>query len=180
MPAAEAPACRGGRGVLLAAGLAAAVLAGESLAGTELDRFGDWVLLRAAPGVCQLRHTLLSATSGAVLLEMLLLPPDPAHTDGGALVALRVPLGVSLPDGIAWRHPASPTEAVGLAWQHCDATLCLAAGRISAAELDRLRRGNHVEVGFRPLPDAAPIRMQVSLRGVTAGWQALTDCAAAP
>ena len=187
MPAAEAPACRGARRALLAAGLAAAVLAapgaapaGESLAGTELDRFGDWVLLRAAPGVCQLRHTLLSATSGAVLLEMLLLPPDPAHTDGGALVALRVPLGVSLPDGIAWRHPASPTEAVGLAWQHCDATLCLAAGRISAAELDRLRRGNHVEVGFRPLPDAAPIRMQVSLRGVTAGWQALTDCAAAP
>lgn len=163
-----------------------------------IERFGDWMLLRAEPGVCQIRHTLLSATSGAVLLEMLLLPAAAPATrlsetseDGslnalraaqapdGALVALRVPLGVSLPDGIAYRHPGKEAAAIGLAWQNCDPALCLAAGGISAAELDRLKRGNHVEVGFRPLPDAAPIRMQVSLQGVTAAWRAVERCAAA-
>ena len=137
---------------------------------------GDWVLV-AAPGVCQLRHTRVSARSGAVLLEMLLLPPAPGET--GALAGLRVPLGVSLPNGIAWRHPAGPDQAVALAWQHCDADLCLAAGTITEAELDRLRRGDRIEVGFRPLPTANPIRMEVSLRGVTAGWRALEACAAA-
>ena len=190
MRAAEGSALGSGLGALLAAAVLSApgaVSSGVESGSVELASFGDWVLLSSGPGVCQLRHTLLSAQSGAVLLEMLLLPPDPAETaasgttsDTGALVALRVPLGVSLPDGIAWRHPATPFEAVGLEWQHCDATLCLAAGRISTAELDRLQRGNHVEVGFRPLPDAAPIRMQVSLRGVTAGWQALRGCAPVP
>ena len=149
--------------------------AGEA---AETARFGDWTLVRPGPGICQLRHTLLSARTGAVLLEMLLLPPAPeAGLEEGALVGLRVPLGVSLPDGIAYRHPGRAAEAVGFAWQSCDPDLCLAAGRISPAELDRLRRGNHVEVGFRPLPDAEPIRMQVSLAGVTAGWQALLACA---
>ena len=191
MRAAKAPVQGSGLGALLVAAVLAAPGAAPA-GGVELARFGDWVLLSAGPGVCQLRHTLLSAQSGAVLLEMLLLLPDPAETsasgitpdadspDTGALVALRVPLGVNLPDGIAWRHPATPAEAVGLEWQHCDAALCLAAGRISSAELGRLQRGNQIEVGFRPLPDAAPIRMQVSLRGVTAGWQALRGCAPAP
>ncbi|MCC6009186.1 MAG: invasion associated locus B family protein [Rhodobacteraceae bacterium] len=136
---------------------------------------GDWVLLRGA-GICQLRHTILSAASGAVLLEMLLLPPGQGRD--GALAGLRVPLGVSLPDGIAWRHRARPDEAIALAWQHCDPDLCLAAGEISRAELDRLRRGASIEVGFRPLPGANPVRIAVSLRGVTAGWRALEACEA--
>lgn len=136
---------------------------------------GDWVLI-AGDGICQLRHTRISARSGAVLLEMVLLPPE--RPGGGALAGLRVPLGVSLRDGIAWRHPSRPDQAIALAWQHCDADLCLAAGAISEGELDRLRRGNRIEVGFRPLPAADPVRMEVSLRGVTAGWRALERCAA--
>lgn len=153
---------------------AVVVLAGAGQAGEATFPHGDWVLV-SAPGICQLRQTRISERSGAVLLEMLLLPPAPGGE--GALVGLRVPLGVSLRDGIAWRHPASPDQAVALAWQHCDPDLCLAAGAISAAELDRLRRGDRIEVGFRPLPEAAPIRMAVSLRGVTAGWRALEACA---
>ncbi len=156
--------------------LAGAVLLALPVAASDPVPYGDWVLV-AAPGVCQLRHTRLSARSGAVLLEMLLLPPAPG--EGGALAGLRVPLGVSLPDGIAWRHPASPDQAVALAWQHCDPDLCLAAGAVSEDELDRLRRGALIEVGFRPLPGANPIRMEVSLRGVTAGWRALEGCVAA-
>lgn len=160
------------------AALAAALLALPAAVSAQApdpqpEAFGDWVLVRAA-GVCQLRQTRLSAQSGAVLLEMLLLPPG--HGDGGALAGLRVPLGVSLPDGIAWRHPARPGEAIALAWQHCDPDLCLAAGAISGAELDRLKRGDRIEVGFRPLPSANPVRLPVSLRGVTAGWRALEAC----
>lgn len=158
---------------LVLLGMVAAPAAADSPAPRSVH--GDWVLI-AGGGICQLRNTRVSARSGAVLLEMVLLP----SVDGsvGALAGLRVPVGVNLRDGIAWRHAARPDQAVALAWQHCDAELCLAAGAISEAELDRLRRGNRIEVGFRPLPGADPVRMEVSLRGVTAGLRALERCAA--
>lgn len=167
---------------LLLAGLSV-VQPGWAQADLSTARFGDWTLLRGPDGICQLRYGLHSAQSGALLLEMILTPPAPAPDNsgvqGGAMVAILVPRGVSLRDAIAYRHPGQPDRAIGLAWQSCDVDLCLAAGAISAVELDRLRRGTRVEVGFRPLPDAVPIRMQVSLRGVTAGWRALGACATA-
>lgn len=147
--------------------------------GLTMTRHGDWTLLQGADGLCQLRYSMHSARSGAVLLEMILRAPDPDATGAegeGAMVAVLVPRGASLRDTVAYRHPRQPDRAIGLAWQSCNVELCLAAGQISPEELDRLRRGNHVEVAFRPLPDAVPIRMQVSLRGVTAGWRALAAC----
>lgn len=140
---------------------------------------GDWTLLQGPEGLCQLRYSLYSARSGAVLLEMILRAPDDDVTGAeaeGAVVAVLVPRGASLRDAVAYRHPRQPDRAIGLEWQSCTTDLCLAAGHVSAEELGRLQRGNHVEVGFRPLPDAVPIRMQVSLRGVTAGWRALSAC----
>ncbi len=155
---------------------------GPALADLTVSRFGDWTLLQGDEGLCHLRYSLHSAQSGALLLDMILRPPDSTDTDppesAGAMVALLVPRGVSLRDGIAYRHPRRPERAIGLAWQSCDRDLCLAAGPISAAELDRLRRGRFIEVAFMPLPDAMPIRIQVSLRGVTAGWRALAACQA--
>ena len=155
---------------------------GPALSDLAHHRFGDWTLLQGTGGFCQLRYSLHSTQSGALLLEMILRAPDSLDTelpaDAGAMVALLVPRGASLRDDIAYRHPRQPDRAIGLAWQSCDRELCLAAGPISAAELDRLRRGRFIEVGFIPLPDAMPIRIQVSLRGVTAGWRALAACQA--
>ncbi len=155
---------------------------GPALADLTVSRFGDWSLLQGDAGLCQLRYSLHSAQSGALLLEMILSAPDSPDTaaplNAGAMVALLVPRGASLRDNIAYRHPRQPDRAIGLAWQSCDRELCLAAGPISAEELDRLRQGRFIEVGFVPLPDAMPIRIQVSLRGVTAGWQALGACQA--
>ncbi len=134
-------------------------------------RFGDWVLI-AAPGACQLVTQVISARSGAVLLEMILIAPPPDSP--GARIGLRVPTGASLRDGIAYRHPDGP--AIGLEWQNCDAQMCLAAGALSDDGLRRLLRGNRVVAGFRPLPGAQPVNIEVSLRGTSAGWAALSDC----
>lgn len=161
----------------LAAIVAVALLNPPALAQETLHAtHGDWVVLRSPEGGCQMRSTILSRESGAILLEMILRPqPDGAP---GALVGLRAPVGVSLADGIAYRHPETPEVAIGLEWQSCDAALCLAVGAISDGALDALRRGARVEVGFRPLPGARAIRLPVSLRGVTAGWRAVAACEA--
>lgn len=184
------PDCRPSAWFFVGLALAGLVLAppGRAMAELTTTRFGDWTLLQGGPGICQLRYSMHSTHSGAVLLEVILRAPEPGGVEAGganveepygAMLAMLVPRGASLRDSIAYRHPRQPDRAVGLAWQSCDTEFCLAAGPVSVAELDRLRRGNDIEVAFRPLPEAMPIRMQVSLRGVTAGWRALADCQAA-
>lgn len=141
-------------------------------AGADAARaFGDWVLI-PAPGACQLMTHVTSQTTGDVVLEMILVAPEGGAP--GARVGLRVPTGASLRDGIAFRHPGGP--AIGLEWQSCDASMCLAAGALSEAALRDILRGNRLIAGFRPLPGARLVNIEISLRGTTAGWTALQSC----
>lgn len=87
----------------------------------------------------------------------------------------RVPLGASLASGIAYLH-VQGDEAVGLAWQYCDAQTCLASGGTSAAELGRLKKGTRIYLGFTPLPGSRALIVPVSLLGFTKSWAALESC----
>jgi len=133
--------------------------------------FGDWLLV-GTPPACQLTTQVISQAAGQRVLEFILIPPPDGRA--GARAGVRVPTGASLRDGIAFRHPDGPPTP--LEWQSCDAEMCLAATELDEQGLRRLLRGNRVVVGFRPLPGARLVNIEVSLRGTTAGWAALQGC----
>lgn len=157
-----------GLGLPLVVGLAA-VLAITTPVGAQSDG-GDWQVLRLAEG-CAAVQSVLGRRTGAELARLVLSPV----AQGGALVLLQLPNGVDLAEAPAYRHPGGP--AVVLEWQHCDAERCTASGQITPAELDRLRRGREVLLGYRPLPESRPLNVTISLMGLTRSLAAAATCA---
>ena len=157
-----------GPGLWPALGLAA-VLATTSPPAAQSGG-GDWQLMRLAQG-CAAVQTVLGRRTGAELARLVLSPA----AQGGALVLLQVPNGADLAEGPAYRHPGGP--AVVLEWQHCDAERCTASGPVTAAELDRLRRGREMQLGYRPLPESRPLNLTISLMGLTRSLAAAATCA---
>lgn len=99
------------------------------------------------------------------------------ENEGSVLLALRVPTGVSLADGIAYRHGAGDRVGIGLEWQSCDPQRCAALARLSPAEFARLLRGREIIVGYRPLPDSRFLNVPLSLMGLTTAWRQKQACA---
>ncbi|GGD36182.1 invasion associated locus B family protein [Sinisalibacter lacisalsi] len=140
-----------------------------------LRQFQDWSL-HATGGGCRMVSTVVSRTSGAVLLEASFQRDTPVRDAGALLVALQVPLGVHLPAGIALRHPDDGKTAIGLEWISCGAKMCTAVGRLSGEAVARLRRARSVFVGFQPMAGARPVNIELSLMGFTAASRAMADC----
>ena len=138
----------------------------------KIERFQDWELLSTSQQ-CTLITRLASRKTGTPIVEMFLVENGADET--GAMVGVRVPNGASLKDGIAYRHP-NVENAVGLAWQNCDKNMCLAAGEISDEGLTKLKKGRRISLGFKPLPSARSINVDISLMGVTQGVRALRAC----
>ncbi|SLN37349.1 invasion associated locus B family protein [Roseisalinus antarcticus] len=135
-------------------------------------RFRDWTLLDLPAGGCVLHNRVLSVDGGLTLADVFL-----EDLGGDLLMSVRVPVGVSLADGMAYRHDGRPV-AVPLIWQSCNTETCLAQVRATAREAERLRSARAVIVGFVPVPGARPLTFPVSLMGVTAGLAAQRACAA--
>ncbi|WP_407493628.1 invasion associated locus B family protein [Pseudooceanicola sp. MF1-13] len=150
---------------------AALVLGGTSLTAQQVDRFGDWLLVQFPDQRCRLAQTVLSRRSGNELVEIWL----DEEPQGTAVISARVPVGVDLAAGIAYRHPSRQT-AVPLIWQMCGPDKCLAQAQITADELTRLRRGNLITLAFVPVRGSRALRVAVSLRGVTSGLRAQAAC----
>jgi invasion protein IalB len=143
-------------------GLATAAAADES--------FRDWRLARAADeGDCLLVQSVLSRGSGTMLAQAVV-----QRQNGSAVLAVRVPTGAALADGIGYRVAGG--EVVALQWVSCDPDLCLAVRTLSEDELGILLRGREMVLGFRPLSGSSPLHLPVSLMGLTAGWRALGRC----
>lgn len=135
--------------------------------------FRDWQLVRGSE-TCQIVSAVVSQASGARLLEATLFP---VTAEPGALrIALRVPIGVDLASGIGLRHVDAGREAIGLDWLSCDREMCTAGGLLSTQAVGRLRRDTSVFVGFRPMKDARPVNLELSLMGFTAASRALAEC----
>ena len=150
--------------------LALGLSVGAALA-DQPERFGDWDLLRLPQAGCQLTQTVISRRSGTRIAEIWLA----GQPDGSSVLSARVPVGVSLPEGIAYRHP-SARRAVPLTWQLCGPETCLAQARITEEETARLKRGSRIVLAFVPVRGSRPLQVAVSLRGVTAGLRAVAAC----
>jgi len=156
--------------------LAGVFLVGVLLATTAVtaqtpQRFGDWSLVEFPDQSCRLVQSVLSRRSGNVLAEVWL----GSRVDETAVFSARVPVGVDLAAGIAYRHP-NRSAAVPLIWQMCGPEKCLAQSQITEEETNRLRRGREVVLAFVPIRGSRPLRVAISLRGVTAGLRAQTTC----
>lgn len=145
-----------------------------ALPGAAAERFRDWTLLPLSAGPCLLHHRAVAAAEGLTLADVFLRPEET-----GLLISVRVPLGASLADGPAYRHPGA-ARAVPLVWQSCNSETCLAQVRVDAAERGRLERGAWIELGFVPVPGARPLVFAVSLAGVTLGLETAGRCPTAP
>lgn len=135
-------------------------------------QFGDWEMI-STPSQCMLITRVASAKSGIPIVEMFLVPNNDEKTK--LVAGIRVPNGVSLSDGIAFRHPNQNT-AFGMSWQSCNKSTCLAVGNLTKQNVTKLEKGSHIVVGFRPLPAGRTLNVDVSLSGVTKGLRALASC----
>lgn len=132
----------------------------------------DWTVVKLDGG-CLATQQVHGRRTGAMLLEAVF---SPSGGDGTVAMALRVPTGVHLPDGIAYRHAASDRVAVGLEWQQCTSSRCTAIALLSASEFGRMLRGREIIVGYRPLPRSRLLNLPLSLLGLTAAWRDVATC----
>ena len=131
--------------------------------------FRDWQVVQGGSGcVATVSIGLAEPQSGLATLAAF-------PREDGAVVTARVPVGADLSTEIAYSHPGR-RDAVGLTWQSCDGATCLAAGAITAAEIDRFKAGSEIYLAFRPLPGSRPLIAPVSLMGFTRAWRALETC----
>ena len=152
-----------GLGVTLCAGPASAQVAN----GTA---FGDWAVTCTAETtertLCALSQTAVTRDGGVFLAEIGLNPGA-----GGVVMVVRTPSGMLLPVQPAWR--VGDAEPVPLAWRTCAGEFCTAVGALTPGQVDQLRRGRAMVLGYRRVTDATPVTFEVSLTGVTAGLAAL-------
>ena len=139
--------------------------------------FDDWqVVQQGQLKSCFMLTEVVSAQSKVPLVAVQLqIRKDQLDSDFPATIGARVPLGASLKSGVAYRHTRQ-TTAVGLSWQYCDQSICLATGGVSQDELARLKRSRKIEVGYQPLPNSRTISVPVSLLGFTKAWEHLLTC----
>lgn len=141
----------------------------------ETQDIRDWTVVRGGDGAGCFATVSVGLKAPSSGLATLSLFPRRAEAGAPAVLSVQVPLGASLPDGIAYTY-RSGSEAVGLAWQYCTERTCVASGGVSAAELDRLKRGRRIFLGFVPLPGSAAVITPVSLLGITKAWAEVQAC----
>lgn len=149
------------------------VLSPISARADDIRQFRDWQLIQTG-SECRLVSLVSSQATGSILLEVSILPGPDAEMP--YLIAIRVPIGASLASGIALRHAGRDRTAIGLEWLSCDQEMCTAGGQLSTQAIGQLRRDRSVFVGFRPMPGARPVNIELSLMGFTAASDALNAC----
>jgi invasion protein IalB len=150
---------------------------GDPYVGAE---FADWVLrcIRTENGndPCQL-YQLLSDQEGNSVAEISVFPL-PAGQQAEAGVTIITPLETLLTEQVTMR--IDDAQAKRYPFTFCAAVGCVARIGLLPEEAEAFRRGNQAQV--RIVPAAAPdqeVVLTVSLRGFTAGFEALVDGAAA-
>jgi invasion protein IalB len=150
---------------------------GDPYVGAE---FTDWVLrcIRTESGddPCQL-YQLLQDQEGNSVAEISVFPlPEGQQAQAG--VTIITPLETLLTEQVTLQ--IDEAQAKRYPFTFCAAVGCVSRIGLLAEEVDAFRRGNAAVV--RIVPAAAPdqeVVLNVSLRGFTAGFQALVDGVAA-
>lgn len=144
-------------------------------AATNGTTFEDWVLVCEAAAVnqtiCAITQRLSISESNAFLAEVRL---QKLNTNEGPriLLALTTPTNMVLPVRPGYRI-GEGEEALPLDWRTCTPQFCTASRIVDEAELDQIKRAVRMIVGYQPVGSNEPVAFPVSLKGVTAGLNAL-------
>ena len=139
------------------------------------DRFGDWITHCAAetadPSNCAISQTLNAKEGGAFVADVGLAVRD---TDAGkrVLLILLTPEGTALNIQPAYVVDENESQSA-LAWRACAQGRCRAATLLTPAAAAELQAGRRMIMGYQGFGAAEPVRVSISLNGVTAGLQAL-------
>lgn len=157
-----------GRALLVAAVLAAAPAAADppharAAAEAAARTFGDW-RLACGPAACAIRSDLRSGDGSAILSLAA------SGVEGSGALALRTPMPLLLPEGLALGLGDAPARL--LDWRTCNATGCVAEAPLDPDLLAGLKRERSAEVTLT-LVDGVRVRLPASLVGFTAAWRAL-------
>ncbi len=152
---------------------AVAALAGPAVPAVGQEngqRFRDWTVIGLGTADCALAQRVVTPDGGLFVADLFLQPLDA----GGAVLSVRVPVGASIRDPIAYRDGNG--AVTDLTWQSCDAETCLAQAVLEAGDRAALEAGREIRVGFVPTRTSRPLSFAVSLMGVTRGLEAVRAC----
>ncbi|ARE41190.1 hypothetical protein RGUI_3049 [Rhodovulum sp. P5] len=165
---------------VLFAGLLAAVPVLPAAAQTPVANgasFGDWQVICEAPAmnqtVCAIKQTLTFRETGALLGEVVLREVT-VEGEQRTLMVLNTPTGMFLPITPGYRIDGTE-GTLPLQWRTCSDRACSASRLLTADETAALRRGVRMIIGYRPVNREEAVLFNVSLKGVTAGLNALTQ-----
>ncbi len=136
------------------------------------ERIGDWRFqCKALPtnqNVCVLSQTLVNAETKKPILSLVL---RRVGKDKKLALITIVPLGVFLAPGIAGK--VDDGKRFKFVWQICTTQGCQAAAVVDAELKRTLKAGKRLLIGLRAQPNAKPIALGASLKGVTQGLRVL-------
>lgn len=155
--------------------LAVSAFAASAQTAANGEKFGDWTLRCVAKGVgetsCALAQTLNAAETGAFVAEVGL--TTQAGENGAQVVMiLLTPEGVALDLRPAYKVDEA-AEQTALIWRACASGRCRAAAVLSAGEIAALKAGQRLIMAYQAFGAPQPIRIAISLNGVSAGLAAL-------
>lgn len=145
---------------------------------TEGDgsQFGDWTIV-CADGAedirnCWLGQVLQRQEDGQFLAEIRLRLANEG-SENRYLMVLHTPTGILLTERAAYRVADVGDSDAPLLWHNCTERRCIALRSLQQDEVERLRGGLRMVVGYQRVQEAQPTVFEVSLMGVTAGLAAL-------
>jgi invasion protein IalB len=160
------------RRIALCVGLVPALLLPAAMAGAEdagVQAFRDWALRCPTGAGCSLEQRIF--TPGAAT-PLMLLSLQRAGGERRLMAAVRVPLNVVLPEGLAIAVDGDAPQKVP--FHHCREEGCFAIFPVPERLGRRLRAGTTALLTVQLL-DGNRLSLPASLMGVTAGLRALGD-----
>lgn len=134
----------------------------------------DWTLAceKAAEGAdpCRIVQEVPNSSGGMLARVSLRNFTDPSRGIAAAATVL-VPLGIDLAEGLQMQIDQNPPRRYRLAY--CDRSGCVAQVGFTLQELGWLKNGQKVVIYVRPHGTDSLIPINVSLSGITAGYDAL-------
>lgn len=139
--------------------------------------FGDWRLACEATAINQTACAImqsLSVTETKQFLAEVSLQTATVEDQIRIIMAMTTPTNMLLPAQSGFRV-GDTNETKPLTWRTCNAQFCTASRILEPDDVVAIREGLKMTVGYQPAGSAEPIIFDVSLKGVSAGLDALTQ-----
>lgn len=140
--------------------------------------YGDWQLACQATAInetaCAIAQTISLSDGNRFLAEVTLQKLTIEDSAERIVMALTTPTNMLLTAQPGYRV-GTEEETLPLVWRTCTQQLCTASRVLEPAEVDALRSGVTVVLGYQSAASPEPIIFELSLNGVSAGLDALSQ-----